>query len=356
MTQASSGSPRYVLLAHDHFTVHQAKTACSVLRFRPEATVAVLDRKNAGKTCRQAIGFGGDVPVVASLREAIERGANHMVIGIANPGGVFPPTWRAWILEAVHAGLDVSNGLHAFLSADEEIAAAARERGTRLIDLRDVPKDLTTPNGSRETLRVPVVLAVGSDCSVGKMTAMLEILDDARREGRKYAFVPTGQTGILIDGEGVAVDRVISDFVAGAIERYVVRAAHDSEFVLVEGQGSLLHPFYSGVTLGLLHGTQPDAMILCHEWGRHRIRHAHHEVPIPPMRELARIYEQVAGWVRTSVTIGIAVATHLEPDDDAARSILAGIAEETDLPVEDPVRFPDGTLYRACERYRQEFA
>ena len=286
---------RYVILAHDHFTVHQAKTACSLLRYREEQTVAVLDHSQAGKTAQDVLGFGGAVPIVATLAEALALGGNHLVIGIANPGGVFPGEWRALVLECIDQGMTISNGLHAFLNDDPEFVRAAHSKGARLVDLRAVPKDLSTPDGSRERLTQPVVLTVGSDCSVGKMTVMLQVLADARKAGSAYGFLPTGQTGILLEGEGIAVDRVISDFVAGATERALVRAAQGRDLVLVEGQGSLMHPFFSGVTLGLLHGSQPDALILCHELGRTHIRHSHRPVAIPNIPDLIAQYEDVAG-------------------------------------------------------------
>ncbi|HEY3411988.1 MAG TPA: DUF1611 domain-containing protein [Armatimonadota bacterium] len=342
--------PSYVVLADGAFDVHHAKTACVLLRYKPEQIAAVIDSRYAGSTVSDVVGFGGDVPVVADLQAALRYGPNRLLIGIAPAGGRLPDAWRAVLLDALSAGLDLYNGLHTFLRDDPELAAAALSAGRALVDLRAVPDHLSTPNGSRATVRVPVILTVGTDCNVGKMTVCWEIVRRAAAAGRSYAMAATGQTGRLLTGEGFAIDRVIADYVAGAAERLVCEAAPGKELVLVEGQGSLLHPMYSGVTLGLLHGSLPDAMILCHVAGRQTMR----SCDTPICSDLARvrsIYEEAAAWVKPAPVIGIAIATrHLSEGD--ARAILESTSRETGLPVEDPIRFPSGALYDACEAWR----
>lgn len=342
--------PSYVVLAEGAFDIHHAKTACVLLRYKPEQVAAVIDSRHAGRTVQDVIGYGGAVPVVAHLRSALQFTPNRLLIGIAPAGGKLPPKWRAVLLDALAAGLDLYSGLHTFLNDEPEISAAARAAGRAIVDLRAVPDDVSTPDGSRAGVRVPVILTVGSDCNVGKMTVCWEIVRRAQVQGRSYTMAATGQTGRLLTGTGFAIDRVIGDYLAGAAERLVCEAAPGSELVLVEGQGSLLHPFYSPVTLGLLHGSAPDAMILCHVAGRTNMRGC--ATPMNnDLEHLRRVYEVAAGWMKPAPVIGIAIATH-HLSADGASAELDRVAHEMGLPVEDPIRFPTGALYDACETWR----
>ena len=194
-----------------------------------------------------------------------------------------------------------------------------------------------------------VILAVGSDCNVGKMTAQLELRNALVKRGHKTSFVATGQTGIFIEGWGTAVDAVVADFIAGAAEELVLQGAKGNDIVLVEGQGSLIHPGYSGVTLGLLHGSCPDALILCHQATRDFIGDYHGREPwvkIPSYREMIDIYERAARPVHPTKVIGICLNTY-DMEDAAAREAIAKAAEETGLPATDPVRFDSGPLVDA---------
>ncbi len=202
-----------IVLTDGNHDLHTAKTAINVIRYKPEEVVALLDRQSAGRTCQEVLGVGGTIPVIGSLSEAI--GANTLLLGIAPPGGKIPPHWRAIILEAIRAGMDVVSGLHEFLNDEPELAQAARQHGVRLIDVRaNDEHDVSNRRGIRpECLRIHTV---GNDCSVGKMLAAVEVVAGLKRAGVDAKFVATGQTGIMIEGDGCCVDRVISDFVAGA--------------------------------------------------------------------------------------------------------------------------------------------
>jgi uncharacterized NAD-dependent epimerase/dehydratase family protein len=342
----------YAILADHSLGIHSSKTAVCLLRHHPGEVSVIIDREHAGKSVEQVLDFGGSVPVVATLAEALEHAPDRLLIGVSPPGGQVPPEWRAILLEAIEAGLDLYSGMHGFLSEDQELVAAAEAANTSLVDLRRIPDDLGMPSGARAGIEAPVVLTVGSDCNVGKMTAAWEIVERAQARGRAYRFAATGQTGVLLSGRGMAIDRVIADFLAGAAERLVVEAAEGAELILLEGQGSLVHPFYSGVTLGLLHGGEPDAMILCHVAGRRRMRHCE-RIEVPPLPDLVRIYEETAGWIRPAPVIGVALATH-PLDEEAAHAAIVAAREETGLPVEDPVRFPTGELFEACEKLTGE--
>ena len=279
-----------IILTDGHNNAHVAKTAICTIRYRPEEVVAVLDREGAGKTCQELLGVGGAIPVVASLAEAPE--ANTLVIGIAPPGGKIPAPWRPIVLEAIARGLDVVSGLHDFLSDDPEFSAAAERHGVRLVDLRRVEfYEVAGREGIREgCLRIHTV---ANDCSVGKMLTSVEVVGGLKRRGVDAKFVATGQTGMLVEGDGMAVDRVICDFLAGAAEKLVLDNQHH-EVIVIEGQGSLFHPRYSCVSLGLLHGAMPDGLILCYEMGREVI-YGMEQYPLVSLARTREVYEATAG-------------------------------------------------------------
>src|SRR5207249_12033909 len=227
-----------------------------------------VDSTRAGRDAAECVGVGAGVPVVASVDDAIARGATVVLIGTAAAGGRIPDGYRPALARALERGLAVWNGLHERVLADPQLAAAAKRGGGAVRELREPPNDLPIGGHRRPRQGAHVVLTVGSDAAVGKMTASLEIVQALARAGHRAAFVATGQTGIAIAGNGISVDAVVADFIAGAAERMVCDAAGSSDWVVVEGQGSLTHPGFSGVTLGLLHGSAPDALLLCHDASR----------------------------------------------------------------------------------------
>ena len=243
-------------------------------------------------------------------------------------------------------GLDIINGLHHFLEEDVELAGVARSCGVDLWDVRRVPDEHRVADTRAHQLDETVVLTVGSDCNVGKMSACLELDAAARRAGHCSAFVATGQTGIIIAGWGMAIDRVISDFAAGASEDLVMQGAEQGDIVFVEGQGSLVHPGYSGVTLSLIHGSAPDGMILCHQVTRTTIRR--YTLRVPPLRDLVTLHEHATAHVKPSRVIGIALNT-FGLDEATAQQAIAAAADETGLPATDPVRYDVRPLLAAVE-------
>jgi uncharacterized NAD-dependent epimerase/dehydratase family protein len=307
--------------------------------------VAVIDSTGAGRAANEVEPFClHPTPIVATLEEAIERGADSLLIGVAPPGGKLDPAWRPVLLEAVKAGLSLEAGLHTQLADDHELREAAERHGVGLRDLRAAPSDLTVPRGpySRPG-SVRVVHSVGSDTVIGKKVVTLELDRAARERGLRSVYVPTGQTGVAIAGWGIAVDHVISDYVAGAGERLVHEGAERGDLLFVEGQGALFHPAYSGVTLGLLHGSAPDLLVLVHKPNATHNRN-YPELPIPPLRELIGAYEAVASRVRPASVAAIALNTS-DLDEDAARTAVALAERETGLMSDDVVRFgPDRVL------------
>jgi uncharacterized NAD-dependent epimerase/dehydratase family protein len=235
--------------------------------------------------------------------------------------------------------------MHAFLADDPEYAQLARARGVELRDLRRPPPDLGVATGENLRHDALVVHTVGSDCAAGKKTVAVELDREARRRGLASVFVPTGQTGILIAGWGIAVDSVVADYVAGAAERLVVEGARRGELLWVEGQGSLVHPLYSGVTLGLYHGSAPHALVLCHVAGATHID-GMPEHRLPPLGELAQLYERLSLPVRSARVAAIALNTAGLDDDDARRAIR-DTEGGTGLVADDPVRYGPRRLLEA---------
>jgi uncharacterized NAD-dependent epimerase/dehydratase family protein len=320
---------------------HYGKTMRGVLRYRREDVVAILDSTRAGEVEQ-------GVPVVGTVNDALCFGPTTALVGVATQGGRFPSAWIELVKSCVGKGLDVENGLHVFLADDPELRGLAERHGVELRDLRRPPSDLSTATGANLGVAATIVLTVGSDCAIGKMTVSLELDREARRRGVRSVFVPTGQTGMAIAGWGIAVDAVVADFVAGAAERLVVEGAERGGDVLwVEGQGSLVHPIYSGVTLGLYHGSAPHLLVLCHEAGRTEIEDAgggpH---PIPPLRELVELHERLALPVRPARVAAVALNTRALGEAEA-RAAVAAAEEETGLPADDPVRFGAARLVDA---------
>jgi uncharacterized NAD-dependent epimerase/dehydratase family protein len=331
---------RYLILAEGRSgDAHYGKTMRGVVRYASDPTVAILDSERAGESHE-------GVPIVGTVAEALHFEPTTALVGVATQGGRFPPAWRDLLRQAVAAGLDLENGLHEYLTEDEELVELARQHGVELRDLRKPPAGLNVPTGANLGLDSRILLTVGSDCAIGKMTVALELDREARRRGLKSVFVPTGQTGIAIAGWGISVDAVVSDFTAGAAEKLVVEgASRGGEVLWVEGQGALLHPAYSGVTLGLIHGSAPHAFVLCHLAGSTEIEgfpgHSLRTLP-----ELIELHERIALPARPAKVAAIALNTrHL--DEAAARSAVADAAQETGLPAGDPVRFGAGGLAEA---------
>lgn len=334
---------KVAILAEGQFAPAAAKTAIGVLRYAPFQVVAVVDSTRAGRDAVGCVGVGAGVPVVSSVDEAIARGATVLLIGTAAAGGRIPDGYRTALARALDRGVEVWNGLHERVLADPELAAAAKRGNATVRELREPPPDL--PIGGHRTRRegVRVVLTVGSDAAVGKMTASLEIVSALRRAGERAEFVATGQTGIAIAGGGIAVDAVVADFIAGAAELMVCEAAERADWVIVEGQGSLMHPGFSGVTLGLLHGTAPDLMVVCDNPTRTSVKGFEREgLPIRKLRECVRIYEEAASWRHPpgnpqARVVAVALNT-ADADEKFARALIQSAARETGLPTADPIR------------------
>ncbi|WP_276252644.1 DUF1611 domain-containing protein [Halomontanus rarus] len=334
---------RIAILAHEKFP-HRAKTALGVLRYTDDEVVAVLDRDNPGRRVAEFVPDVQDAPIVESMADLVGRDrdgdwdVDALLIGISPIGGAFDESWRADVRTALEAGCDVISGLHYFLDEDEEFAALAADHGCEIRDVREPPEGLSVSRGIADEVSAEVVLTVGTDCSVGKLTTTMELARAAREAGHDAAVIPTGQTGIMIEGWGVPVDRVVSDFAAGAVEEMILETGEDHDYLFVEGQGSIVHPAYSGVTAGILHGSMPDRLVLCHAAGTEVI-HGYESFALPPIEEYVERYESFAAPVReTEVVAGALNTADLESEADA-RTALDEFATAIDGPATDVVRF-----------------
>jgi len=336
---------RYLVLAPHLFATRNAKTAHGVIAYSTDITVAVVDPDHAGKRVRDVVHYlDSDAPIVATVAEGLAFGPTSLLVGTAPPGGALPPEWRAEVSAAIRAKLEIVSGLHDFLGEDVEFRGLADEHDTRIWDLR-LPPAAPLFSGAAYDIAAKILLTVGSDCAVGKMTASLELTRAARERNVDAVFVPTGQTGIAIAGWGTSIDRVIADFAPGATEQLVLEGERRArDLLVVEGQGGINHPAYAPVTLALLYGSAPDALVLVHLVTRTEIEG--YGIPVLSYRDLIRTYEGLCATVKPARVVGIALNT-LGLSDDEARAAIADAREQTHLPVDDLVRFGPHAFYDA---------
>ena len=316
--------PPYLLFAGDAKDALAAKTGQGIVDWRPERCLGQLRLPG----CRADHGLPD-----LTVAEGAARGAKTLVVGTVGPGGVLPEAWVPVLVEAVERGLDVASGLHTRLGSFADLRAAAERHERRLIDVRVPGRDFPTGSGRRRPGKR--LLTVGTDCAVGKKYTALALERALRERGVDADFRATGQTGILIAGEGVAVDAVPADFISGAVE-VLAPAAADDHWDVVEGQGSLFQPSFAGVSLGLLHGAQPDAFVVCHEPTRDTMRNV--PAAMPSVRDVIEATCRLGRLTNPDIRcVGVAVNTVALGDDDARRSLDA-VAGELALPATDPVR------------------
>ncbi len=338
------------ILAEGYFGTSHAKTATGIIRYGDWLISSVIDSQKQGKTILETTGINHSAAIVANLEQALKQNPKPqtLVLGIAPVGGDLPPAWRAIIKEAIINGLNIISGLHLFLNEDAELKQLAKQHQVILWDVRD--PELYPASAARSVSKqkprpanTKVITMVGSDCNIGKMCTALELDKEAKKQGLNSSFVATGQTGIMISGNGVPLDRVIIDFAAGAMENAIFEEIDKGhELVFVEGQGSLIHPGYSGVTLSLLHGSNPDAMILCHKPDRIKV-HDKYDVTIPSLTKLIEIYETAANWTINDgknpvKVVGIALNTSSYSDEEAL-NLVKQAESETGLAATDPIRY-----------------
>ncbi|MEH1980649.1 MAG: DUF1611 domain-containing protein [Nostoc sp.] len=337
---------RVAILLHEGISGHHGKTGLAILRYSEAPIVAVIDRESAGKSLTELTGIKREVPIVASVAAALEYQPEVLVIGIAPGGGAVPDDYWLEIKNALEAGMSLVNGLHTPMASIPELNALLKP-GQLIWDIRKEPSNISVASGIARTLPCRRVLTVGTDMAIGKMSTSLELHWASKLRGWRSKFLATGQTGVMLEGDGVALDAVRVDFAAGAVEQIVMRYGKNYDILHIEGQGSLLHPG-STATLPLIRGSQPTQLVLVHRAGQVHVRN-HPHVIIPPLPEVIKLYETVAsagGAFGSVPVVGIALNTaHL--DESAAKESIAQIIAETGLPCTDVVRFDANVLLDA---------
>lgn len=331
---------RFAILVEGQFNFLYAKTCNAMLRYKPDEVVCCIDSTNAGSTTNDIMQIGGNIPVVPNIASALQYKPDTLLIGIATEGGYLPDNMRTEIFTAIENGLNIVCGLHEFLSNDTVLSELAKKHNVTITDLRKPPDVLPFTKGSWKNRTTPVLLTVGTDCDTGKMTAAWEIKNKLKAHNIKASFVGTGQTGILLSESGVAVDAVVSDFVAGAIEAEIDKVADSCDVVIVEGQGSLTHMAYSGVTLGLLHGSMPDMIVMCHEPSRKKDTFNH---PMQPVNKVLKLYLDLMTIFKPCVCAGLCLITYSESDETAQKTVHS-YNKDYGLPADDFVRFGGETI------------
>ncbi len=335
---------RVTILAHEQFP-DRAKTAQGILRYADYDVAAVLDRDRAGERVATHVPDVQDAPIVAGM-DHVDEPVDALVIGIAPIGGGFEESWRPDVRAALERGCDVISGLHYFLADDEEFASLAAANDCDLWDVRKPHDDLTVSEGVAADVDAEVVCTVGTDCSVGKMTATMELVEAARGAGYDAAAIPTGQTGIVIEGWGNPIDRVVSDFTAGAVEEMILEKGDEHDLLIVEGQGSIVHPAYSAVTCGILHGSMADRLVLCHDDGRERV-HGYESFALPSIPTYVDLYESLSAPVRESEVVAGMLNTSDLDGEETAREALTAFEDELGKPATDPIRFDAAEVLEA---------
>jgi uncharacterized NAD-dependent epimerase/dehydratase family protein len=315
----------YLMFLGDAADQLAVKTAAGIVHWRRDWCVGQLRLPG----CNADLGLPD-----MSIADAAAAGCRSVIVGVANRGGVISRDWAETLVATLEAGMDVASGLHNRLVDVPAIAGAAAANGRKLFDVRHPTRDFEVGTGARRPGKR--LLTVGTDCSVGKMYTSLALEAELEARGVRADFRATGQTGIFIAGDGVSVDAVVADFISGATE-WLTPANDPDHWDLVEGQGSLLHASYAGVTMGLVHGAQPDALVLCHEPTRRHLRGLPH-MPVPSLRAAIDAHVTAARLTNPGVRcIGVSINTSGIRDEQARRDVLARAADETGLPAVDPV-------------------
>ena len=341
---------KVIIYAQDSFSGESAKTGIGFIRYGICETAAIVDRKLAGKSASDVVNGLPKIPIFESIESAKKNkpDADVLLVGIAPAGGKLPAEWISDIKSAINLKLNIVNGLHDFLENISEIKELANRQKVIVWDVRKYKGELAVANTKVLDLPMQIVLTVGTDAAVGKMTVSLELAKSARKNNYSAEFVATGQTGMMISGNGIPIDAIIGDFMAGAMEQQLLKVSKKKcDFAFVEGQGSILHPAWSGVTLALYHGSLPHKLILCHRAGNKYLRNT--KVEIESLSQFIKVYESVSLPLRKAKVVGIGLNTHGLTNEQAIDAIKKA-EDETGLPADDVVRNGGEKLFQPCLR------
>ncbi len=327
---------RMVLLAEGRLSSIGLRMVIAALLYIPERIVAVIDSSKERSTTQEVIGFGGDTPIVHSLEEAMEHRPDSMLIGITPIGGQLPESWRTIIREGLSAGLHVVSGLRQRLAHDDEFSALAHEHSVRIHDLHHVSMShQIRAQGSWRRRKINTILTVGTDSNTGKMTTALMMYREMLRRGLSVTMIGTGPTGILISGRGVSAEDISGDFLTGAVEFEIDKAANEGyEFAIVEGQGALTNCGNSPIAQGLLIGSMPDAMVLCHQASRETDGYG---LPLPELDRVIALHEAMIGVFKPAKVVAVGLNS-MDLNKEDYRLAVKSALERTGLPTVDPLR------------------
>ena len=344
---------RMVLLAEGRLSSIGQRMVIAALLYIPERIVAVIDSSKERTTTQQAIGFGGDTPIVHSLEEAMQYNPDSMLIGITPLGGQLPDSWRVIIREALGTGLHIVSGLKQRLSHDAEFSEIAKANAVRIHDLHSVSKShQIRAQGSWRRRSVNTILTIGTDSNTGKMTTALMIYREMLRRGINAAMIGTGPTGILISGRGISIEDIASDFLTGAVEFEIDKAAKEGyEFVIVEGQGALTNCGNSPIAQGLLIGAVPDAMVLCHQPSRETDGYG---LPLPDLSQVISLHETMLGMFKQARVVAVGLNS-MDLNKEDYRVALEAVQEKTGLLATDAMREPSTKLVDTLLAYFAEY-
>lgn len=339
---------KVIVYAQDAFNGDTAKTGIGFIRYGLCETVGIVDKFLSGKTAKDIVSDLPPVPIFSSIEDSrnARKDADVLLIGIAPPGGKLPVEWLPDIKKAITLKLNIINGLHEFLTKDDEINLLSKKNNVFVWDVRKTDNNYPIANARLLNYPFQIILTVGTDASIGKMTVALELDKTAREKGLNSKFIATGQTGMMISGDGVPIDAIVGDFMAGAIEQEIIKqAGNDCKIAFVEGQGSILHPGWSGVTLALFHGSLPHKLILCHKVGREYLRNT--KVRIKSLNDFIKVYENISLPLRLAKVVGVGLNTS-GLDEVQVKNAISIIEQETGLPVDDVIRNGGDKLLKAC--------
>ncbi|BAZ44484.1 hypothetical protein NIES4102_14940 [Chondrocystis sp. NIES-4102] len=334
---------RVAILLEDGIKGDHGKTGLAFLRYSQTEIVVVIDRASAGESLSQLTGIDCNVPIVANIEYALEYNPDVLLIGIAPSGGQLPDNLKTEVAKAIEAGISIVNGLHTLLQPEYQ----QLQPGQWIWDIRQEPKNLSIGKARARSLNASRILTVGTDMAIGKMSTSIELQRAASKQGIKAKFIATGQAGIAIAGSGIALDAVRVDFAAGAVEKTVLELGKDHDLIIIEGQGSLLHPG-STATLPLIRGSQPTGLILVHRAGAQHIRDIP-DIAIPPLPKVIDLYETVAsaGGTFGEVKVKAIALNTVGMDTATAQQAIESTTQLTGLPCSDVVRFGGESLLKA---------
>ena len=339
---------KVIIYAQGAFAGDSAKTGIGFIRYGLCETVGVVDKTLSGKTVNEIVPNLPPIPIFSSTDDAkkARNDADVLLIGIAPPGGKLPVEWMPDLKKAVMLKLNIVNGLHEFLTNDNELNLLSKKNSVFVWDVRKSNNNYPIANARLLDFSFQIILTVGTDAAIGKMTIALELDKAAKKNDLASVFIATGQTGMMISGAGIPVDAIVGDFMAGAIEQEIINQVKDNcKLVFVEGQGSILHPGWSGVTLALFHGSLPHKLILCHKAGREYLKNT--KVKIKSLNDFIKVYETISLPLRPAKVVGIGLNTS-ELDDVQASQAISIVEKETGLPTDDVVRNTGEKLLKAC--------